>query len=143
MSTAVMNRTGVLILAALLTACEGGSASLSSTATPAPKAFHALEPDDVAFVEVTVDAASVLTASADWTLASNDIDIYVTRRSCVAWNVVDLAGRCAALARTTAATAKPERLTVDVTRGTYRVWVANFGRSVESGTLQATATVAR
>ncbi|MET0555353.1 MAG: hypothetical protein ABW221_20085 [Vicinamibacteria bacterium] len=143
MSTAVTNVLAVVILAAILAACGGGSTPLETRATLGPQAFHALEPDQVAFAEITVDVDGVLTARADWRLAGNDLDLYVTAPSCAAWNVVDLAARCAVLGRTTGVTAKPERLAIDVTRGTYRVWVANFGRSVESGTLEATAAAAR
>ena len=47
------------------------------------------------------------------------------------------------MGHTTSSTAKPELLTLAVTQGTYRVWIANFGPGSESGTLRLTATVNR
>ena len=137
----------VVVLGAGLAACGGGTTTpdttTSTVTTTLPtQPFSNLLAGEVAFAEVTINGAGVLTGTADWTFPSNDIDIYVTTPSCRAGDIVDLAG-CQVLGHTTAVTAKPERLTVNVTQGNYRVWVANFGPSSESGTLQMTATVSR
>lgn len=137
----------VAALGAGLAACGGGTTTpdttTSTVTTTLPtQPFSNLPPGAVAFAEVTINGTGVLTGTADWTFASNDIDIYVTAPSCRATDISELAG-CQAVGRTTAVTAKPERLTVNVMQGNYRVWIANFGPSSESGTLQMTATVSR
>jgi hypothetical protein len=137
----------VAVLAAGLTACGGGTTTpdttTSTVTTSLPtQPFANLAASEVAFAEVTINGTGVLTGTADWTFASNDIDIYVTAPSCRATDIVELAN-CQAVGRTTAVSTKPERLTVNVTQGNYRVWVANFGPGSESGTLQMTATVSR
>ena len=134
-------------LGAGLAACGGGTTTpdttTSTVTTTLPtQPFSNLPAFAVAFAEVTINGPGVLTGTADWTFASNDIDIYVTTPSCRAGDIVELAG-CQVLGNTSAVTTKPERLTVNVTQGNYRVWVANFGPSSESGTLQMTATVSR
>lgn len=140
--------TGVVILCAVLTACGGGGTTAPTpttstvTTTLPTQPFNGLAPDEAAFTDVTVNGTGVLTSTADWTFPTNDIDIYVTATSCRARSIIELVA-CPAMGRTTAVTAKPERLTVNVTQGVYRVWVANFGPTAESGTLQLTATVAR
>jgi hypothetical protein len=137
----------VAALAAGLAACGGGTTTpdtdTSTVTTTLPtQPFANLPAGAVAFAEITINGTGSLTGTADWTFASNDIDVYVTAPSCRATDIVELTG-CQAVGRTTAVTTKPERLTVNVTQGNYRVWVANFGPSAESGTLQMTATVAR
>lgn len=137
----------VTVLGAGLSACGGGTTSpddtTSTVTTTLPtQPFANLPAGAVAFAEVTINGTGVLTGTADWTFASNDIDVYVTSPSCRAGDILELAN-CQAVGRTTAVTTKPERLTVNVTQGNYRVWVANFGPSSESGTLQMTATVSR
>lgn len=130
-----------------LAACGGGTTSpddtTSTVTTTLPtQPFANLPAGAVAFAEVTINGTGVLTGTADWTFPSNDIDVYVTAPSCQAGDIAQLMS-CAAVGRTTAVTTKPERLTVNVIQGNYRVWVANFGPSSESGTLQMTATVSR
>ena len=136
----------VAVLGAGLAACGGGTTTPDTTSTLTTtlptQPFSNLRAGEVAFAEVTINGTGVLTGTADWTFASNDIDIYVTAPSCRATDVNELAG-CQALGNTIAVTTKPERLTVNVTQGNYRVWVANFGPGSESGTLQMTATVSR
>jgi hypothetical protein len=145
-AVAALSLAAVVILAAGLTACGGGTTSPDSegpvTTSLPTQPFTNLGPFEVAFAEVTINGAGLLTSSADWTLASNDIDVYVTLPSCRAADVAELAS-CEVVGHTTAVTAKPEQLTVTVARGNYRVWVANFGPSAETGTLRMTATVSR
>jgi hypothetical protein len=122
----------------------GGSTGPTTVTTTLPTfTFNSVPPSVVVFTDVSVNGSGTLSATADWTFSSSDIDIYVTSTSCAATNVNNLQSGCVALGRTTATTAKPERLTVNVAQGNYRLWIANFGPSTESGTLQATATVTR
>jgi hypothetical protein len=126
-------------------ACGDGTTSPSPpdtvTTTLPIQPFH-LASGEVAFTDVTVNGTGVLTSTADWTFATSDLDVYVTTTSCTARTVFALES-CSAAGRTTAILTKPERLTVNVLRGNYRVWVANYSLTAESGTLAITATVAR
>lgn len=142
------------VLVAGLSACGGGGSTNgpSTPSTPQPTTvtttlptftFNSVTPGVVVFTDVTINGTGTLSLTADWTFATSDIDIYVTATSCAATNVSNLQSGCAAVGRTTATATKPERLTVNVSQGNYRIWVANFGPATESGTLQATATVTR
>ena len=135
----------VALLATGLAACGGGTTGPDDddvTTNLPTQPFSNLAPFEVGFAEVTINGSGVLTSIADWTFATNDIDIFVTAPSCRAADVFELAN-CQAVGRTTAVTTKPEQIAVNVTSGNYRVWVANFGPSTETGTLRMTATVAR
>jgi hypothetical protein len=143
------------VLVAGLSACGGGSNPVeppvnnnnnqpSTVTTTLPTfTFNSVPPGVVVFTDVSVTGSGTLSVTADWTFSSSDIDVYVTATSCGATNVNNLQSGCSAIGRTTATATKPERLSVAVTQGNYRLWVANFGPSTESGTLQATATVTR
>ena len=147
-SYAVVRRSLSLFAVALvaigLVACGGGTTSPDAgsefTTSLPTQPFSNLAPLEVGLAEVTMNGMGTLTSTADWTLATNDIDIYVTAPWCEAAHVAELAS-CDIVGRTTAVTAKPEQLSVIVGEGNYRVWVANFGPSAESGTLRMTATV--
>jgi hypothetical protein len=143
-------------LIAGLSACGGGGgttgASNTGNTNPPPSTvtttlptftFNSVPPSVVVFTDVSVNGSGTLSATADWTFASSDIDIYITAPTCAATNVNNLQSGCTALGRTTATATKPERLTVNVAQGNYRLWIANFGPATESGTLQASATVTR
>lgn len=136
----------VAVLALGPIACGGGTTSPTDddtvTTTLPTQPFSGLGPFEVDFADVMVNGTGTLTSTADWTFASSDIDIYVTTTACTARTVFELES-CTAAGRTTAITTKPERLTVNVLRGNYRVWVANYSLDAESGTLAITATVAR
>jgi len=136
----------VVVLVTGITACGGGTTAPDNdtpvTTSLPTQPFNNLGLFEVGFAEVTINGSGLLTSIADWTFASNDIDVYVTAPSCRATDVVELAN-CQVVGRTTAVTTKPETLTVNVTPGNYRVWVANFGPSAETGTLRMTATVTR
>jgi hypothetical protein len=123
---------------------NGGSSGPTTVTTTLPTfTFSNVPPGVVVFTDVSVNGSGTLSATADWTFASSDIDIFVTATSCAATSVVNLQSGCAALGLTTSTATKPERLTVNVAQGNYRLWIANFGPATESGTLQASATVTR
>lgn len=74
-------------------------------------------------------------ATVEWTLASNDVDLYVTAQACTA--EMFNRGSCAFRAQADSATAKPERLTFTVSGGDrYKFWIVNVGPQRESGTLR-------
>jgi hypothetical protein len=113
------------------------------TTTLPTSTFVGIVPGEVRFTDVTVNVTGTLTATLDWTFASNDLDIYVTSSSCTVTTTNDIQNVCSAIGRTTSTSAKPERLTVSVTPGPVRVWAANFGPTSESGTLAITVTGTR
>ena len=118
--------------------------SPTPTATPAPSplptfTFTGVGQNQAVFTDVTVTAPSALSAVADWTSASDDIDIVYTDTSCNRTDARTIVlGFCNVQARTNSFTAKPERLTANVSPGTVRVYVLNFGPATETGTLQLT-----
>jgi hypothetical protein len=121
----------------------GGGGSQTVTTTLPTFTFNSVPPGVVVFTDVTISGTGTMSLIADWTFSSSDIDVYVTNTSCAASNTNNLQSGCSAIGRTTATATKPERLTVNVSAGNYRLWIANFGPSTESGTLQASATVTR
>ncbi len=75
-------------------------------------------------------------ATAEWTHASDDINLYVTATGCTVEMFV--AQRCGFKARADGPTAKPESLSFDVSGGdSYRFWIVNAGPGRETGTFVA------
>jgi hypothetical protein len=154
-STRISTAAVAFALVAGLSACGGGTTTPSNnngggttqpttvTTTLPTFTFNSVPPGVAVFTDISVNGSGTLSTTADWTFSSSDIDIYVTATSCAATNTNNLQSSCTAIGRTTSGTAKPERLTVNVAQGNYRLWIANFGPSTESGTLQASATVTR
>lgn len=137
-----------LLLAAMaivLPSCDGGGGGGTTTGPPTPTRIvlgtlsFSLGVEEGAFADATItgSGSGTLDATANWTFASNDVDIYITNTSCA--NV--FLGSCPFLAKADSTTAKPERVTLNVSAGnTYRVWVVNFGPGTESGTLEVGLT---
>ena len=147
-----------LALAAVLPACGGGGGGGNSPTpvAPAPQPVRSLVGNfnfsvlgttaanragltrDVALVSLTLGESGTLEIIADWTFASNDIDILLYSGTCTPTQVV--AGACSVIDATTSVTAKPERLTRSATAGTYTIGIMNFGRTDESGVGQVFLT---
>jgi hypothetical protein len=90
-------------------------------------------------VDLTGFGTGTLDAVVNWTLASNDVDLFVTAQSCTP--EMFAAERCAYMARADTATAKPERVSFRVSAGDrYRFWIVNFGPQNESGTVEVGLT---
>lgn len=156
-STRISSAIAAFILVAGLSACggggngptgntggsSGGGGSTTVTNTLPTFTFNSIPPGVVVFTDVSINGTGTMSLTADWTFSSSDIDIYVTATSCAATTTNNLQSGCSAIGRTTAVATKPERLTVNVNQGNYRLWIANFGPATESGTLQASATVTR
>lgn len=156
------SRTGAgmaaVVLAAFLPACGGGGGgNTPTTLPPAPQPvrtqiaggnFTVVGTDeanaagfvvDVAAGPVSVSGTGTVEINADWTFASNDIDILFYNGSCTSNQAVR--GQCSIANRTTSTTAKPERLTITgVPAGSYSVGFANYGRTAESGNYQVFLT---
>jgi hypothetical protein len=148
-----------LALMGALSACGGGSSgggggNTPSTLPPAPvrtqigsQGFTVLgtvdanragfERDEV-IAPLTISQAGTLEIVADWTFASNDVDIHLYSGTCT-FQQLTTSG-CSIIARADSVSNKPERLTVAIQPGNYSVGIANFGRTNESGVMQAFLT---
>jgi len=82
--------------------------------------------------EGTVSGSGTLDGTVQWTFASNDVDLAVSDTTCTEAAFPF----CTFLAEATSTTAKPERVSLTVSAGTYRFWVLNLGPERESGTLE-------
>jgi hypothetical protein len=87
----------------------------------------------------TTTRAGALEAIADWTFATNDVDVAVTRGDC-SFDQFE-AGQCEILAMTLSTSTKPERASVpSAAVGTYTLFVVNFGPTAESISYQVVLT---
>jgi hypothetical protein len=143
----------VLTLVLGLPGCGGGGSSSPTTpSTPAPtprpptvlntsfSGLGRLEAQSATLTIGEVDAD--IDIVADWTFASNDVDVFVTSSSCSTSSFVTLFNQtsgCTSLIRGTSVT-KPERTTGRLSQGTYKLWAgsAASSRSDESGVIQVT-----
>jgi hypothetical protein len=146
-----------LALAVVLPACGGGGGgggNTPSTLPPAPvrslvgtTSFTVLGLDaanragfegDEALAPLQLGQAGTLEITADWTFASNDVDIHLYSGNC-SFQTLTTTG-CTRNAQADSVSNKPERLTFNATAGTYAIGIANFGRSDESGNFQVFLT---
>jgi len=142
-----LRRAGALaVLTFTLTACGGSDSPTGSSSdgpqTFPPRTFSDLPPNGTSYADYTVSGNGTLQISADWQQSGNDIDIFITRTSCNTGAYGDLlggTGNCTSMA-SQIGLSKPERLTYQVSSGTYRVWVASsfLSSTRESGTLNVT-----
>jgi len=105
--------------------------------TPAAKVagFNA----DAAVVPFATTTAGTLDVKADWTSASNNIDLFVFTSPCTATQAIS--GDCTELSRTSSTTTKPEQLSVPgFAAGSYVLAIANFGSTTEAGTYEIYST---
>jgi hypothetical protein len=97
----------------------------------------------VAPVVFTTTAAGSVEATVDWTFASNDVDIFLTRGSapCTLQTFNDRT--CGFIATAETRSVKPEKLSApSLAAGPYTLYVANYGNSDESVAWQITLTSA-
>ena len=149
-----------LALVVILPACGGGGGgggNAPSTLPPAPAPTRtqiqqggftiASVPDanragfsiDIAVAPLTIPAAGTLEVVADWTFASNDVDIIVYNQPCTPAQAIR--DQCGIAGRTVSTTTKPERLTINgAPAGNFAIGFANYGNSSESGNYQVFLT---
>ena len=142
--------TGLALTA--LSACGGNPAGPSGggpTPTPPPtppppvvviqQQGFALQVEFLGRRPFTTTRAGALEAIADWTFATNDVDVAITRGDC-SFDQFE-AAQCEILAMTISTTTKPERANVQSAAvGTYTLFVANFGPTAESISYQVVLT---
>lgn len=88
---------------------------------------------------MSLSAAGTVEIQADWTFASNDIDIELSRPPCAFAEFY--ADSCSKVAEAVSATQKPERLTAaNVAAGTYVVYIYGVDITNESGNYQIYVT---
>jgi len=108
------------------------------TVAGVPEANRAGLQRDFFLQQLTINESGSLEVIADWTFASNDLDVVLFRGTCTAAQITSTG--CTVISGTTSVTAKPERLTTAVTPGAYTIGVTNFGQSNESGVGQVFLT---
>jgi hypothetical protein len=83
-----------------------------------------------------------LDATVDWTFATNDLDVYITRGDCTPQQFIDVQCNIAAFSEST--TAKPERAQLAAAPpGVYTLLVGNAGPREESLSWQVVLTPTR
>jgi len=145
---------GTLGLASSLIHCGGSGSPTAPSApvpTPAPapvsnvisKGSSALGSKTVAPVTFTTTSVGTLDVTVDWTLAANDVDIFLARGTepCTLATFNDRS--CGFMATEESTTMKPEKLRVtNLAPGAYSLYVANYGSSDESIAWQFVLTTA-
>lgn len=141
-------RFAVLAMAAMLASCDsgteptepdreqigGGTFNVLGTVEANAAGFTA----DVAAGPFTLDEGGTVEINADWTSATNNVDIFLYLGRCTSIQARE--GACPVANRTNG-TAKPERLNViGVPAGEYSVGFANFGPTAETGTFSVFVT---
>jgi hypothetical protein len=139
----------------LSTACGGGGggptggSSLPSRTVISTGSVQLVDPvtaigqerlcDAMGFVPFTTPALGTLDATVDWTVASNDIDVYLERGECTC--AMALADACQDVASSESTTAKPEKLTVtNLSAGSYTLVIGNAGPGRESSSYEVGLT---
>jgi hypothetical protein len=91
---------------------------------------------DVVF---TTTASGTVGVEVNWTFASNDVDIYLTRGADPCTVDAFNSGTCAFIASSESTSLKPERLTAaGLAAGTYTLYIGNLGPTDESVAYQVT-----
>jgi hypothetical protein len=141
-------RTSRLVVAAALSttvgACGGGGGGSGSpvsgtpvTPTPPPPVVvvqgsgYALEAGFTARSTFTTTRGGALDATVDWTFATNDVDVLITRGDC-SFDALE-ADQCSILGFAISETAKPEKIRIDsADAGLFTLFIENLGERDES-----------
>ena len=132
----------------LLSGCSHDTVTTPPTPPPPPApvtvvvaqgSLSGLEPGGAAMAPFTTDRSGTLEVVLDWTLASNNLDLVLTRGECTPEQLIALECDVAAIA--SSPTAKPERASVgSADAGAYVLFVANRGASAETFSFEARLT---
>jgi hypothetical protein len=132
----------------LLSGCSHDTVTTPPTPPPPPApvtvvvaqgSLSGLEPGGAAMAPFTTDLSGTLEIVLDWTLASNNLDLILTRGDCTPEQLIALECDVAAIASST--TAKPERASIaSAAAGAYTLFVANRGDSAETFSFEALLT---
>jgi len=91
------------------------------------------------FAPFTTTAAGVLDVTVDWTLAQDNVEIYLAQGECTIDQVNQRT--CPFAGFSESATAKPERIHIpSLAAGTYSLMIGNRGPSIESVSYQIVLT---
>jgi hypothetical protein len=102
-----------------------------------------LESETLGAVVFTTTTSGTVGVEVNWTFATNDVDIYLTRGHDPCTEETFNNRSCGFIATEESPSLKPERLTVpNLAAGTYTLYVANFGDTDESVAWQVTLTSA-
>lgn len=118
---------GLIVVLAGLAACGGGASTAPSgvEAQVVRQQVGALQ--GASITSIQSDRTATVDVAADWAVAGNDVDVYVTPADCINIPSALSAFSCVTVARTDG-TAKPERLTFSAVAGSsYKVLVLNRG----------------
>jgi hypothetical protein len=139
-----------LALVIALGACGGGSEPPSqpvipptTTLPPASVVSQGSDTLEAGFVgqvsPFTTTRTGTIEVTVDWTFATNDVDIALTRGVCTPQQFLDL--QCNIATFSDSVTAKPERIRLaSSAAGTYTIILANAGPEHESLSWQAVLT---
>jgi hypothetical protein len=137
----------------LLSGCGGGAGPdpvPTATPTPAPApvtsvvaegTLTGLPARELSYLPFTTSATGTIGVIADWTFATNNLDVYLVRGTDPCTADQFNSGTCAFLGFSESTTAKPEKLNVSgLAAGTYTVYVGNRGPDAESLSVQVLLT---
>lgn len=135
-----------LALVALLGACDGSTTGPNPPPPPPPitlpppsvvsQGGGSLKAGFTAMVPpITTSVAGALDVTVDWTFATNDVDVLITRGSCSFPQLEN--NQCNIAAFSVSATAKPERMHVTgAAASVYTLFIENTGPADESVSYQ-------
>jgi hypothetical protein len=135
--------------------CKSTDPSCSSSPSPTPppppvqvtrvvaSGSGSIQSKFVAPVVFTTTASGTVGIEVNWTFATNDVDIFLTRGNDPCTVDTLNARSCGIIATEESTSMKPERLSVpNLAAGTYTLYIANFGDRDESVAYQVTLTSA-
>jgi hypothetical protein len=146
----------IALAAVVLPSCGGGGGCSDNPAgpgcqpspspTPPPlvtrvvsQGSRSLETRFLTDVVFTTTASGTVGVEVNWTFASNDVDIYLTRGADPCTVEAFNNGTCAFIASSESTSLKPEKLTAPgLAAGTYTLYIGNLGPTDESVAYQVT-----
>jgi hypothetical protein len=98
-----------------------------------------LEAETIGWTTFTTTRAGALDVTVDWTYATNDVDVLITKGTCNADQLE--ADQCSVLTYSTSTTAKPEKARAEsADAGTYTLFIENSGDRDDAVSYQVVLT---